>query len=62
MGCPHVRGDDIFMAQDEIYLVFAKKNRFLLYSPVIQKAQPNFFPGRFPFDLAFSVCLLVFFV
>ena len=24
----------------------------------IQKAQPNFFPGRFSFDLTFSVCLL----
>ena len=31
---------------------------FILYSTEIQKAQPNFFLGRFSFDLTFAVCLL----
>ena len=37
-----------------------KKVNFLsiLYSMEIQKAQPNFSPGRFSFNLTFSVCLL----
>ena len=43
-----------------IYLVFAEKKRvnflFILYSTEIQKAQPNFFLGRFSFDLTFAVC------
>ena len=52
---------DIFTARDEIYLVFAEKKvnvLFILYSTEIQKAQPNFFLGRFSFDLTFAVCLL----
>ena len=51
---------DIFTARDEIYLVFTEKVNFLfiLYSTEIQKAQPNFFHGRFSFDLTFAVCLL----
>ena len=51
----------IFTARDEIYLVFAvKKVNFLfnLYSTEIQRAQSNFFLGRFLFDLTFAVCLL----
>ena len=35
-----------------------KKFFFLLYSAEIQKAQPNFSPGRFLFDLSFSMCSL----
>ena len=31
---------------------------FILYSMEMQKAQPNFSPGRFLLDLTFSVCLL----
>ena len=31
---------------------------FILYSTEIQKAQPNFSPGSFSFDLTFTVCLL----
>ena len=31
---------------------------FILYSTGIQKAQPNFSPVRFSFDLTFSVYLL----
>ena len=46
---------DIFTARDEIYLVFAEKKKFLLE---MQKAKPNFFLGRFSFDLTFAVCLL----
>ena len=34
------------------------KLSFFLYSTEIQKAQPNFFLGRFSFDLTFAVCLL----
>ena len=52
---------DIFTARDEIYLVFAEKKvnfLFILYSTEMQKAQPNFFLGRFSFDLTFAVCLL----
>ena len=51
----------IFTARDEIYLVFAKKKvnfLFILCSSEIQKAQSNFFLGRFLFDLTFAVCLL----
>ena len=45
----------IYIARDEIYLVFAKK----IYSTEIQSAQPiYFFPGRFSFALTFSLCLL----
>ena len=52
---------DIFTTRDEIYLVFAEKKvnfLFILYSTKIQKAQPNFSPGRFSFDLTFLVCLM----
>ena len=52
---------DIFTSRDEIYLIFAeKKVNFLifLYLTEIQKAQPNFFLGRFSFDLTFALCLL----
>ena len=51
---------DIFTTQDEIYLVFAEKSKFSFYFILreIQKAQPNFSPGRSSFDLTFSVCLL----
>ena len=31
---------------------------FILYSTEIKKAQPNFFLGRFSFDLTFAVCFL----
>ena len=45
--------------KDEIYLVFAEKVNCLviLYSTEIQKAQINFFFGRFSIDLTFAVCL-----
>ena len=48
------------IARDEIYLVFAKKSKFsfISYSTEIQKAQLNFFLGRFSFDLTFAQCLL----
>ena len=52
---------DISTTRDEIYLVFAEKKvnfLFILYSTELKKAQPNFSPGRFLFDLTFSVCLL----
>ena len=51
---------DIFTERDEIYLVFTPKKYIfsLLHSQQkIQKAQPNFSPGRFLLDLTFSVCL-----
>ena len=47
---------DIFTARDEIYLVFTGKKLifFLSYTQrKIQRVQPNFFPGRFSFDLNF---------
>ena len=50
---------NIFTARDK-YIWYLPKNLFLLYSPLIQKAQPYFFPGRFPFSFTFSVCLLVY--
>ena len=52
---------DIFTERDEIYLVFTPKKvnfPFIYTQWKIQKAQPNFFPGRFSFDLTFSVCLV----
>ena len=52
---------DIFTARDEIYSVFAEKKidfLFILYSTEIQKAQLNFFLGRFSLDLTFALCLL----
>ena len=52
---------DIFTTRDKIYLVLAEKKvnfLFILYSTEIQKAQTNFFLGRFSFEVTFAVCLL----
>ena len=60
---------DIFTTRDVIYLVFAEKGNFSFNFILngntestteleIQKAQLNFFLGRFLFDLSFAVCLL----
>ena len=59
--CKTSENADIFIARDEIYLVFAeKKVNFLsiLNSREIQKAQPSLFLGCFLFDLTFAVYLL----
>ena len=40
------------------YLLKKVNFLFILYSTEIQKAQPNFSPGRFSFNLTFSVSLL----
>ena len=49
---------DIFTARDEIYIWYLPKKVNFLFILEIQKAQPNFFLGRFLFDLIFAVCLL----
>ena len=51
----------IFSLHEMKYIRYLPKKvnfLFILYSTVIQKAHPNFIPGRFLFDLTFSVCLL----
>ena len=40
------------------YLPIKVNFPFILYSTEKLKAQPNFFLGRFSFDLTFTVCLL----
>ena len=47
---------DIFTTRDEIYCIYRKKVIFLfiLYSTEIQKSEPNFYLGRFSYNLAFS--------
>ena len=52
----------IFLPHEMKYIgtIFDKKSKFSFYfnSTEIQKAQANFFLGRFSFDLTFPVCLL----
>ena len=52
---------DIFIVQDEMYLVFAVKKINFLFNFILKGNKESttiLFLGRFSFDLTFAVCLL----